>query len=245
MNIQEYGNKDANVILIQLVNSQEQELMGQVVEQIQTQVKNQVNQQVKQDFLLRTFQVNSWNKDLAPWKAPAVFGKEDFGDGAAETLKEVLEACNDPTKKYYIGGYSLAGLFALWSVYQTNLFQGCAAVSPSIWFPDFVEYMKDHEIKQSHSEAPLSENQQQSSNSTSDAIQLINQKQGLQVYLSLGDREHKARNPLMASVAEKIQEAYHLLEDEGFLCTLEWNEGNHFKDVDVRIAKAWSWLLNQ
>ena len=35
-----------------------------------------------QSFRLIAIKVNHWNKDLSPWKAPAVFGKEDFGEGA-------------------------------------------------------------------------------------------------------------------------------------------------------------------
>lgn len=75
-------------------------------------------------------QVNDRNRDLSPWKAPAVFGKENFGNGAAETPAEVQRLCADQSKTYYIGGYSLAGLFALWAAYQTGLFKGVAAASP-------------------------------------------------------------------------------------------------------------------
>ncbi|ERL11412.1 hypothetical protein HMPREF1248_0438 [Coriobacteriaceae bacterium BV3Ac1] len=32
----------------------------------------------------------------------------------------------------YISGYSLAGLFALWSLYQTDIFKGAACVSGSL-----------------------------------------------------------------------------------------------------------------
>ena len=33
--------------------------------------------------------VESWNRDLSPWPAPAVFGNESFGDGAAALLREI------------------------------------------------------------------------------------------------------------------------------------------------------------
>jgi hypothetical protein len=64
------------------------------------------------------------------------------------------------------------------------------------------------------------------------------------VYLSLGDKEEKARNPVMATVGERIREAHVLLLERGVNCVLEWNEGNHFKDADVRTAKAFSWIIN-
>ena len=84
------------------------------------------------DFLLIAIKVQNWNTDLSPWAAPAVFGKEEFGNGASDTLAEVLKHCTDQKKTYIIGGYSLAGLFALWSAYQTDVFKGVAAASPSV-----------------------------------------------------------------------------------------------------------------
>ena len=165
------------------------------------------------DFRLIAVKVDDWNHDLSPWKAPAVFGNESFGDGAESTLSEVLKLLSDMSKTYYIGGYSLAGLFALWAVHQTDLFAGAAAASPSIWFPGFLDYMKEHEIKTRS------------------------------IYLSLGDREEKTRNPVMAQVGSCIRSAHTLLEERGLRCTLEWNKGNHFKDPDLRTAKAFAWVM--
>jgi predicted alpha/beta superfamily hydrolase len=159
--------------------------------------------------------VENWNFELSPWKAPAVFGKEEFGDGAADTLAEIQKYCDDKSKTYYIGGYSLAGLFALWAAYHTDLFKGVAAVSPSIWFPDFLQYMKNNKI------------------------------QSANVYLSLGDKEEKTRNKIMATVGERIREAYQTLKDDGVNCILEWNAGNHFKDADIRTASGFIWLLEK
>lgn len=34
------------------------------------------------------------------------------------------------------------------------------------------------------------------------------------------------------------------LSDSGIRCTLEWNEGNHFRDSDMRMARGFAWLLN-
>ncbi len=36
--------------------------------------------------------------------------------------------------------------------------------------------------------------------------------------------------------------AHDLLKDRGVSCVLEWNEGNHFKEPDIRTAKAFAWL---
>ena len=68
---------------------------------------------------------------------------------------------------------------------------------------------------------------------------------GKTVYLSLGDREEKTRSPVMATVGERIREAKKRLLEQGVDCTLEWNPGNHFKDADIRIAKAFAWVMGK
>lgn len=200
------GNPKASVVMIQMADDHDLEFIESEVKEIQ--------KLTEADFCLIVIKVQNWNLDLSPWKAPAVFGKEDFGGGAEKTLKEVLKYCSDRDKKYIIGGYSLAGLFALWAAYQTDVFAAVAAASPSIWFPGFVDYMKENEI---HSKA---------------------------VYLSLGDKEEKARNPVMASVGDCIREASDILKDKGIKTILEWNPGNHFKDADLRTAKAFAWAAS-
>ena len=167
------------------------------------------------DFRLIAVKIEDWNRDLSPWEAPPVFGKEAFGGGAAETLAEFLKLCDDKSKRYYIGGYSLAGLFALWAVCQTDAFAGAAAASPSVWFPGFADYMKERGV------------------------------QCGRVYLSLGDREERTRNPVMAAVGDRIRELHAFLSARGTDCVLEWNPGNHFRDADLRTARAFAWLLNR
>ena len=167
------------------------------------------------DLFMTALKVSDWNKDLSPWEAPAVFGIENFGNGASDTLSEILSLCTDKNKKYYIGGYSLAGLFALWASAQTEIFEGVAAASPSVWFPDFLEYIKERK--------PLCR----------------------KIYLSLGDKEEKTRNPVMATVGNKIRELHSFLSQAGFDCVLEWNEGNHFKDFDIRTAKAFASVMSR
>ncbi len=205
MEVLEFGNKASKIVLIQPVDVGDLESAEHEC--------SLIAKKTGVDLLLRVFGVENWNRDLSPWKAPAVFGNEGFGDGAEETLTEILKTCKDRSKRYYIGGYSLAGLFALWSAYRTEIFCGVAAASPSVWFPGFAEYMKQNEIKCEC------------------------------IYLSLGDKEAKTRNPVMSTVAEKIREAYALLKARNRRCILEWNEGNHFKDVEIRTANAFSWLL--
>ena len=207
MNISRYGNPDADIVLIQPVD--DHDLAG-----IENEVA-EIQRLTNQDFCLIAIRVGNWNTDLSPWKAPAVFGKEDFGGGADRTLEEVLKYTEDPAKMYYIGGYSLAALFAVWAVYQTDVFMGAAAASPSVWFPGFADYMKENRIRTGS------------------------------VYLSLGDREEKTRNPVMATVGDRIREAHDLLKEQGVNTILEWNPGNHFRDADIRTAKGFAWVMGE
>ena len=207
MNVNRYGNPDAGIVLIQMVDDHD-------LEGIENEVA-EIRRLISKDFCLITIKVSNWNTDLSPWEAPAVFGKEDFGDGAGRTLTEVLKYTQDAGKEYFIGGYSLAALFAVWAAYQTDVFKGVAAASPSVWFPGFVDFMKVSEIQTGS------------------------------VYLSLGDKEEKARNHVMATVGDRIREVYDLLKEQGTNTTLEWNPGNHFKEADIRIAKGFAWVMEK
>ena len=119
----EYGNPEADVVLIQLTGEHELAVLENEVKEIRKRASSG-----ELDFRFIAAKVENWNDELSPWKAPAVFKNEDFGGGAAETLEKILALCTDPGKTYYIGGYSLAGLFALWAAYQTDRFSGVAAV---------------------------------------------------------------------------------------------------------------------
>ena len=64
-------------------------------------------------------------------------------------------------------------------------------------------------------------------------------------YFSLGDQEAKTRNHRMAKVEKATLEVVQLLREkripEKALC-FEMNEGNHFNDVALRVAKGIDWL---
>ena len=124
MELLEYRNPNAPVVLIQPVNDHDLAVIKNEV----AEIKRLINA----SFHLLAVKVNRWNTDLSPWKAPAVFGHEDFGDGAMAFLDEILNLTTEQEKTYCIGGYSLAGLFALWAAYQTDVFKGVAAASPSV-----------------------------------------------------------------------------------------------------------------
>ena len=201
-----FGNRQSNTVLIQMVDARDLSLMEREFDLIRSRTK-------ERDFLFAAAQVHDWNRDLSPWPAPAVFGKNGFGDGADATLREILSLCGDRDKTYCVGGYSLAALFALWAGSRSDAFFAVAAASPSLWFPGFTDYLTAHPVRCER------------------------------VYLSLGDREEKTKNPVMATVGERTRQTAALLRGQGVDCLLEWNQGSHFQNADIRTAKAFAWTL--
>ncbi len=124
-----------------------------------------------------------------------------------------LLAFIEPDCRTFLCGYSLAGFFALWAAYQTEAFSGVVAASPSVWYPGWIPYAEKNRIRASA------------------------------VYLSLGDREEKTRNPVMATVGNAVRRQYELLASAGKESVLEWNPGNHFVDSEKRTAKGIAWIL--
>lgn len=201
-----YPSENASNCLIQTVDEHDLELLDKEVEAIR--------QLTDMPFILVAFQVENWNRELSPWEAPAVFGKDNFGSGAKSTLSYITENLIPYIKAeyagiadFYLGGYSLAGLFSLWAGYQTDIFKGVAGVSPSVWFPDWDSFISSNQMK-----VP-------------------------RTYLSLGDKEEKTKNKVMATVGERIKMQYEKLDNS---CVLEWNSGNHFVDSDKRTAKGFA-----
>ncbi len=175
-----------------------------------------INAQTQKSFAMIAVKIGNWQHELTPWAAPPVFGREPFGDGAKETLNyitsEVIPIMNET--RVLLGGYSLAGLFSLWAGYNSSMFEGIAAVSPSVWYPEWINYISLHEPKVR------------------------------KVYLSLGDKEEKTRNQVMARVGEAIRIQYDTLQKLSCNTILEWNDGNHFVDADKRMARGFAWLMN-
>ena len=118
MKVYEYGDPAASTVLVQMADDHDLA----VLENEAALIKELSGK----DLRLIAVKVNDWNHDLSPWKAPAVFGNESFGDGAERTLSEVLKLlsgidrsplpgdgrmdASGTERTYYIGGYSLAGL---------------------------------------------------------------------------------------------------------------------------------------
>lgn len=182
------------------------------------------------DFILLSVTPESWNDDFTPWAAPAFRAEENAPQGRADAylacLTEKIKPYLDthyrtkPEPEYTaLFGYSLGGLTAVYAIYKTDVFGAAASLSGSLWFDGFCEFMER--------EKPL--------------------RTDLRVYLSLGKKERRSKNPRMGKVAECTERARKILAEQ--LARLdryervcfEWKEGGHFHDIEGRFARAIVW----
>ena len=177
-------------------------------------------------FTLVTVSNLAWNHDMAPWDSPAAFKKgEPFIGGADNYLQLLVEEIIPRAEKELaeppawrgIAGYSLAGLFALYAIYQTDVFSRVGCISGSLWFPGFKEYVLSHEPKR-----------------WPDCI-----------YFSLGDKESKTRNPVLKIVQENTEEIQTFYQNKGIDTVFQLNPGNHFVQGIERTIAGIQWLLNR
>lgn len=86
-----------------------------------------------------------WPKDFTPWQAPGLRAGEMFSGGAEayltrlnmEVLPQVEAMLPAPATGRYLCGYSLAGLFALWSWLRGMNWTGVGCFSGSVWYDGF------------------------------------------------------------------------------------------------------------
>ena len=115
-------------------------------------------------FILVEIDGVDWNADMSPWPIEKMFAGDIPCSGKAAQWLQVLvsqiipevesslaavqnnatavqQSASDQNfakPKRFIAGYSLAGLFALWAAYNTDVFDGVISGSGSFWFPGFV-----------------------------------------------------------------------------------------------------------
>lgn len=160
-----------------------------------------------------------WDHDMSPWYCPPLSKDDTPCTGGADEyldllLTEILpraeKMINGTPSFIGIAGYSLAGLFALYSSYRCKAFERVASVSGSLWFPDFKEYALANEMRERPSK----------------------------LYFSLGDREARTRNSVLMTVQRNTEELIEHYRSLGLDVTWELNPGNHFKDAALRSAKG-------
>ena len=170
---------------------------------------------------------NNRTDDYTPWPLQAAETMPmDFGGKAEEHLSfittHVIPFCESEygfasiAEKRVIGGYSLGGLFSLYAAVNTDLFGTVLSCSSSLWYPDFLDYLKEHLFKAAHSK----------------------------LYMSVGDQEGTTATNLTAAQTSNtiaLKDFYEPKFQAGdFKFTLE--EGNHGNDIPGRVERAVEWV---
>lgn len=167
-----------------------------------------------------------WNHDMVSWDSPPAFKNAEPCTGGADDYLRLLTREIIPTAEKElpgvpswrgIAGYSLAGLFALYAIYRTDLFSRIGSMSGSLWFPGMKDYIFSHESKR-----------------WPDCV-----------YFSLGDKESKTRNPILRSVRQSTEEIQAFYQDKGIDTVFQLNPGNHYDHAAERTAAGIAWMLSR
>lgn len=166
-----------------------------------------------------------WAHDMSPWAISAITKDDTRCTGGADDYLRLLQdsiiplaenALPRPITWRGLVGYSLAGLFAIYALYQTAIFSRVASISGSLWFPGFQEYIFAHEMQITPSH----------------------------LYLSLGNREDRTQNPYLQPVRMRTEAIYAFYKKCGLNIHYELNVGNHFKNAVPRTVAGLTWLLS-
>ncbi|MBR1669638.1 MAG: alpha/beta hydrolase [Butyrivibrio sp.] len=166
----------------------------------------------------------NWDDEMSPWECPPLGKNEAPCTGGADRYLEkmagsIIPAIKNelPAEPEYISiaGYSLAGLFAIYSLYKTDIFSRAVSASGSMWFPEFARYAREN----------------------------VFCRKPERVYFSLGDKEARTRHPLLQTVEDRTREIHEHFKSSSIDTVFEMNPGNHFRDADMRLAKGIAWIL--
>lgn len=188
------------------------------------EIKRELNARGCTDMTLAAVCGIDWNRELTPWESPPVFKNgEPFGGDADRFLllltKEIIPYVEQalPFRPSYRGivGYSLGGLFSVYSLFKTDFFSLAGCVSGSLWFPNFKEYVLLHDLYARPKRA----------------------------YFSLGDKEHRTKNPFISRVRDVTAEVSRHFGEQAITTVFEIKSGNHYSHSAERCADAIMWLL--
>ena len=164
-----------------------------------------------------------WSSEMTPWPMPALFKKEPpFEGGADEYLQTLTQqivpavlAKTGDAAWLGVAGYSLGGLFALYSLYKTPMFTRVASVSGSLWYKDFREFALGSHLAGKPERA----------------------------YISIGDHESMSKNEYLKTALDATRDIAVHFESLGVGSKFELNPGNHYADEIGRTVKALAWLV--
>ena len=192
------------------------------------EVYNKCNDINCNEFILVSISNLDWNNDMSPWYTENInnydsnfLGKADeyidllVNDIMQYVSNFIINKLNKNIKYYTIAGYSLAGLFSVYIAYKTDIFKRIVSASGSFWYPDFLEFVKKNNISYNIEK----------------------------IYFSLGNRESKVKNKILSEVENNTKELENIYKDKGINTVYIENDGNHFQEVSLRIAKGIKWVL--
>lgn len=166
-----------------------------------------------------------WFDELTPWPAKTVYETgPDFGGHAQQHLQNI---CNTiiPNVEREIGtpqlrgimGYSLGGLFSVYSFYETDCFSLCGCLSGSMWYDDFYTWMTQRSPKA---------------------------KTG-SIYFSVGKQEQFTEYEKMKVTGQIMRKAEKLLYDQEYDVFFEYTDGDHFENIPDKVEKGLKWLMGE
>ena len=170
------------------------------------------------DHTFVAIQIDDWDSSMSPWSADVGMKGGNFTGGADGYLIELTgtimpgaESRLDIVPSHrIIAGYSMAGLFSVYSLFRTDLFDRAVSASGSLWFPGFVDYVRKSRLK-------------------GDVDRIC---------LSLGDREPRTSNANMRSVLDCTERICDMLSEQCGDVRFTMEKGNHFEDVAGRTARG-------
>ncbi len=221
-------NLTSNLLLLPIINEEEGNNIFNLV-------KTKCSNNKLDNFIILTISNFSWNDDLSPYYQEDVFKNKyssDFKGKGDIFLNKIVNDILPKVREYLflkhnlklsnigIGGYSLAGLFALYSLYQVDIFSFALINSASLWFNNFIKYIKANKISKNVSN----------------------------IYISLGNKEHLTKNSTLSKIKDLTLEVVNYLSSLDVpkikICYKE-NEGNHFKNNDLRVADSIIYIVNE
>ena len=168
---------------------------------------------------VQTSQNGTWHGGpISKHDTPCTGGADDYLKLLLDEIMPEAEALLPGAPAWRgLAGYSLAGLFALYALYQTDVFARAASMSGSFWFDGIMEYVCSHEMKRKP-----------------DCL-----------YFSLGDKESSTDNPILNVVQQNTQEIETLCHGKGIETTFVLNSGSHYQACNKRTAAGIHWILNR
>lgn len=163
--------------------------------------------------------ISDWDNMLTPWPAKGLYhGDPDFKGEAPQFLHTLLDelipaieqAENLSPQKRAIAGYSLAGLFAVYAFANCDTFSCVGTMSGSFWYEGWVDYITSLKLS----------------------------RQGCSAFVSLGDKERKAREKILHSVQKNTDITIQALESWGVKVQHHLVPGGHFDNVEQRVQEG-------